>query len=52
MHEGKPAGSDQELWIGVEWDEVNRGKHNGTVGGHCYFTCPELQGSLLKFDKV
>lgn len=52
VHEGRPAGSDQELWVGVEWDEEKRGKHNGTVSGHVYFTCKEQQGSMLKFDKV
>lgn len=31
-HPGRPLGS--ELWIGMEWDEVGRGKHNGTVNGY------------------
>jgi dynactin complex subunit len=38
LHEGKP-GDKQELWIGVEWDEKERGKHNGTVNGYEYFRC-------------
>lgn len=31
--------SETELWVGVEWDEAGRGKHNGTVGDHRYFLC-------------
>jgi dynactin complex subunit len=38
--------------VGVEWDELSRGKHNGTVNGHTYFICPDRQGSLLKYDKI
>ncbi len=37
VHEGRPAGSDKELWVGVEWDNPKRGKNNGTVSGHTYF---------------
>ncbi len=47
-HQGKPQGSN-ELWIGIEWDEANRGKHNGTVNGYTYFSCPLNQGSMLKY---
>lgn len=25
------------LWIGIEWDDPMRGRHNGTVKGHFYF---------------
>jgi hypothetical protein len=25
------------MWIGVEWDDPSRGRHNGTVNGHFYF---------------
>lgn len=27
------------LWLGVEWDNPERGKHNGTHEGVQYFTC-------------
>ena len=26
-------------WLGVEWDDANRGKHNGTYGDVVYFEC-------------
>lgn len=26
-------------WLGVEWDDPSRGKHNGTHNGTSYFTC-------------
>lgn len=25
------------LWLGIEWDEIGTGKHNGTVDGVKYF---------------
>lgn len=36
----------------MEWEQQNRGKHNGTVNGFKYFACPEKQGSLLKYQKI
>lgn len=27
------------LWLGVEWDQPDRGKHNGSHSGVQYFTC-------------
>lgn len=24
-------------WIGIDWDDAKRGKHNGTVNGRVYF---------------
>lgn len=33
----------------MEWDELNRGKHGGTVNGFKYFECPEGQGSMIKY---
>jgi dynactin complex subunit len=26
-------------WLGVEWDDPTRGKHNGEAGGRRYFEC-------------
>ena len=26
-------------WVGVEWDDANRGKHSGDHEGTKYFTC-------------
>lgn len=25
------------MWLGIEWDEMGTGKHNGTVDGETYF---------------
>jgi hypothetical protein len=27
------------IYIGVEWDDITRGRHNGTIGNQIYFTC-------------
>jgi len=27
------------IWLGVEWDEPNRGKHDGSKDGKHYFSC-------------
>ena len=32
-------------WLGVEWDDPTRGKHDGEAGGQRYFTC-----TTVKFD--
>lgn len=29
----------QGSWLGVEWDDSSRGKHNGTHDGVSYFKC-------------
>ena len=47
QHEGKPA--EKELWVGLEWDEDGRGKHNGTVKGYKYFECSQNKGSMIKY---
>jgi len=42
-------------WLGVEWDNPTRGKHNGTLNGHEYFKCksslnvPMIMGSSSHF---
>jgi tubulin-specific chaperone E len=49
----KHTNKDDEFWVGVEWDDPSRGKHNGTVEGCQYFSCQHhTGGSLLKFTKV
>uniref|UniRef100_A0AAR2KNK8 Tubulin-specific chaperone E n=1 Tax=Pygocentrus nattereri TaxID=42514 RepID=A0AAR2KNK8_PYGNA len=32
------------LWLGVEWDNPERGKHDGSHEGVCYFTCRHPTG--------
>lgn len=27
------------IWLGVEWDDPTRGKHDGSKDGKQYFTC-------------
>jgi len=44
--------SDSEIWLGIEWDDPKRGKHNGNVNGVKYFECGEGCGSLVKPEKI
>jgi hypothetical protein len=37
---GAVEGTDQnKIWLGVEWDDPARGKHNGEYLGRSYFKC-------------
>ena len=36
-------------WVGVEWDDLARGKHSGSANGHQYFHCN--RGSCASFVK-
>lgn len=41
------------LWLGVEWDDSSRGKHDGTHEGHTYFkTIHPTAGSFLRPKKA
>lgn len=35
-------------WVGIEWDRVERGKHNGSLKGKQYFVC-EKEGNCASF---
>lgn len=49
---GEVANTDGE-WIGVEWDDPQRGKHAGTVNGVEYFqTRAENAGSMIRPEKI
>ena len=41
------------VWLGIEWDDINRGKNDGSVKTadgkiHRYFTCEDGRGSFIK----
>ena len=48
------VGGQQGTWVGLEWEDVSRGKHNGTVGGKQYFTCKASapRGSFVREAKL
>ena len=50
----KKDAKETEIWLGLEWDDKSRGKHNGTVEGYEYFKTinNESSGSLIKMTKV
>ncbi|GJQ13615.1 hypothetical protein GpartN1_g5406.t1 [Galdieria partita] len=36
------------LWVGIEWDNPTRGKHDGTYKDKKYFHCKRNKGSFIK----
>ncbi|NWU89937.1 TBCE protein, partial [Upupa epops] len=41
------------IWLGVEWDDPQRGKHNGTYEGKQYFKCRHPRGgSFIRPNKA
>lgn len=34
-----PVDGTKDIWLGIEWDDPQRGKHGGTKDGKVYFTC-------------
>ena len=51
---GPLAGKDAEaVYVGVEWDDGGRGKHDGLVEGQRYFQCrPDGSGSFFKLKAL
>ena len=40
-------------WIGIDWDDSNRGKHDGSHKGNKYFsTKTETSGSFVRATKI
>ncbi|XP_075167215.1 tubulin-binding cofactor E [Haematobia irritans] len=43
----------QGTWLGVEWDDPKRGKHNGSIEGrHYFYTLYPTAGSFIRPGKV
>lgn len=40
------------LWVGVEWDDATRGKHDGSTGGVKYFSCVSNEPTAASFVRV
>jgi hypothetical protein len=50
---GSIAGArPEEGWIGVEWDDHSRGKHDGQAYGRRYFTTDPGRGSFVRAEKL
>ncbi|XP_035022950.1 tubulin-specific chaperone E [Hippoglossus stenolepis] len=48
-----PVPPTEGLWLGVEWEEPSRGKHDGSHDGVQYFTCRHATGgSFVRPAKV
>ncbi|KAF6214267.1 hypothetical protein GE061_009007 [Apolygus lucorum] len=48
-----PVPPTKGTWLGVDWDDPSRGKHDGIHGGHRYFQARySTSGSLVRKEKV
>jgi hypothetical protein len=49
-----PVEGQKGVWVGVEWDDASRGKHDGSTGGVQYFSCRSgaTAGSFVRAEKV
>ncbi|KOC61278.1 Tubulin-specific chaperone E [Habropoda laboriosa] len=48
-----PVGETKGLWLGIDWDDPTRGKHNGTYEGVKYFkTRHPTSGSFIRPGKA
>jgi len=49
-----PVGNYDGEWVGVEWDDPTRGKHDGSLGGVRYFSCEggPVAGSFVRPEKA
>ena len=39
-------------YVGVQWDEDGRGKNDGSLAGHRYFTAPPLSASFVRHERL
>lgn len=47
-----PVEGQEGLWIGLEWDDASRGKHDGSLNGRQYFQCEQAgAGSFVRASK-
>ncbi|GFR48709.1 hypothetical protein Agub_g10665 [Astrephomene gubernaculifera] len=49
-----PVAKQEGTWVGVEWDDPSRGKHDGSTGGIRYFECKASgnAGSFVRIERV
>ncbi|XP_046601692.1 tubulin-specific chaperone E isoform X2 [Neodiprion lecontei] len=48
-----PVGDTKGEWLGIDWDDPSRGKHNGTYEGVKYFTTwHPTSGSFIRHGKA
>ncbi|KAL8933146.1 MAG: hypothetical protein Q9216_006506 [Gyalolechia sp. 2 TL-2023] len=47
-----PVDGTSGLWLGVEWDNPTRGKHDGSRGGKKYFDCLSKEPKAASFIRV
>uniref|UniRef100_A0A8B9J1H9 Tubulin-specific chaperone E n=1 Tax=Amazona collaria TaxID=241587 RepID=A0A8B9J1H9_9PSIT len=51
--EVNPHATQVRIWLGVEWDDPQRGKHDGTYEGTQYFKCRHPRGgSFIRPNKA
>jgi dynactin complex subunit len=48
---GSVDGTEGE-WAGVQFDDVARGKHDGTHSGRRYFVAPGCSGAFVRLHKL
>ncbi|CEO98471.1 unnamed protein product (mitochondrion) [Plasmodiophora brassicae] len=47
-----PVEGRQGQWIGVEWDDRARGRHDGCVDGRRYFTCGRSAATFVRPSRL
>lgn len=43
-----PVADKPGTWLGVEWDDPERGKHDGTHNGVKYFECKSVTATVIR----